>query len=154
MPRTEQEILNDLISKWVPLALEYAKGAPAVTAVYIYASSEEGNQSANAFFEQGDQTRYPSKLQGVETGTQRILQMQKLLVSDLFDAEAEFTEAGVPLPTEYRVYYEPASGKLDVQLSHEIKYANDPIKTSSHGPEDWLDRLPKVYGQYLPKPID
>jgi len=99
MPRTEREILNDLISKWVPLALEYAKGAPAVT-------------------------------------------------------EAEFTEAGVPLPTDYRVYYEPASGKLDVQLSRVIKYANDPIKTSSHGPEDWLDRLPKVYGQYLPKPID
>ena len=90
----------------------------------------------------------------VDTGTQRILQMQKLFVSDLFEAEAEFTEAGVPLPTEYRVYYQHASGKLDVQLSHEIKYANDPIKTSSHGPEDWLDRLPKLYGQYMPKPID
>jgi hypothetical protein len=154
MPRAEQEILNDLISKWVPLALEYAKGAPDVSAVYIYASSEDGNRSANAFFEQGGQTHYPSKLQGVETGPQRILQMQKLLVSDLRDAQAEFTDAGVPLPTEYRVHYEPASGKLDVQLSHEIKYANDPIKTSSHGPEDWLDRLPKLYGQYLPKDAD
>jgi dethiobiotin synthetase len=28
MPRTEQETLNDLISKWVPLALEYYE-APA-----------------------------------------------------------------------------------------------------------------------------
>lgn len=154
MARTEREILTDLISKWVPLALEYAKGAPDVTAVYIYASSEEGHTYGNTFFEQNGLVNYPDDLIGVDASNQRVGQMQRLLQADLFDAETEFTEAGAPLPTEYRVYYEPASGKLDVQLSHEIKYADDPIKTSSHGPEDWLDRLPKLHGQYLPKDAD
>lgn len=129
MSRSEQEILNGLISNWVSLGSEYAKGAPDVSAVYVYASSEEGHRYANAFFEQGDKPCYPDDLQGESVDPNKILPMQKLLVGDLRDAQAEFLEAGVPLPTEYRVHYEIAGGKLDVQLPHETKYANDPVKT-------------------------
>ena len=150
MLRSEQEILNDLISNWISLGLEYAKGAPEIAGIYVYASSEEGESYANFLFEQGGQVCYASNLRGVASDGRRVLQMQRLQLDDLERAETEFAGAQVPLPTEYRVYYEPATKKLDVQLSREIKYANHPFKTSVHGPEDWLDRLPKVHGKYLP----
>ena len=44
------------------------------------------------------------------------------------------------------MYYEPKSRKLDVQLSRELIYENDPVKIPEHGIEYWLgDRAPKLF---------
>jgi hypothetical protein len=151
MNRRQEGIIRELVGTWVPLALEYAEGADNVTTLFIYAGSELGSYYANAFFEQEGQVNYPGKLQGADTSRTRVLGMQRGFREALHKAEAQFTEAEIPCPTEYRVSYEPGPGHLDVQLSRELKYAHHPVKTLEHGPEDWLDgRLPKTFGRLIP----
>ncbi|WP_143757219.1 hypothetical protein [Clavibacter michiganensis] len=151
MPKGEQEIVQGLVNSWLPLGIEYAEGAPGVSVLYLYAGSEPNHRYANIFFEQDGRVVYPSKLSGVDTNPRRILDMQKCMLDDLRKAEADFKNIGIPCPTEYRLTYEPVPGKLDVQLSREIKYADHPVKTLQSGPEDWLDgRLDKVFGKLLP----
>ncbi|MBF4624022.1 hypothetical protein [Clavibacter sp. VKM Ac-2872] len=151
MSTSEQDILQGLINGWIPLGLEYAQGAQGVTTLYLYADSEPNHQHANIFFEQSGRVVYPSRLDGVDSHSQRILNMQKCMIEDLIEAERLFREIGIPCPTEYRITYEPEAGRLDVQLSRDIKYADHPVKTLQSGPEDWLDgRLEKVVGKLLP----
>lgn len=150
MVKDEQQIIQELIHKWVPLALEFCKGAPGVTTVFIHAGSELDAKRANAFFEQSGVVIYPDDLKGSDVASD-VLELQDLLLQDLLDAEVDFRDAGIPCPTEYRVTYEPGPGRLDVQLSRELKYANHPTKILHDGPEDWLDgRLEKHYGRLTP----
>ncbi|MFT2713090.1 hypothetical protein ACMT90_14815 [Clavibacter sp. Sh2126] len=150
MVKSEQQIIQELIHKWVPLALEFCQGAPGVTAVFVYAGSELGSMHANAFFEQSGAVIYPDDLKGA-TRESDVFELQDLLMQDLLDAERDFREAVLPCPTEYRITYEPGPGRLDMQLSHEIKYANHPTKILEDGPEDWLEgRLEKHFGKLMP----
>ncbi|MFT4051403.1 MAG: hypothetical protein QM677_04040 [Microbacterium sp.] len=143
---TEQEILNDFVSKGVSLGLEYARGAEGVTALYVYAAYEEGEAYAEVFFEQAGRVLYPSDVRGVDNSESRIRQIHALQFQDLLEANDAFERAGVPLPTEYRIYYETGTGTLDVQISREIKFANHPTKIMEQGIEDWLgDRAPKLF---------
>jgi len=146
MPETEQNILKDLISGWVSLALEYSKGAPDVTGIYVYAASEQGEKYANIFFEQDGLLDYPSKLKGVNANVELIRRVHQLQIEDLRVAESQFSAAGVPAPTEYRIFYDPSSGRMETSLSREVKFSNHPTKIMENGPEDWLgDRLPKLF---------
>ena len=143
---SEQEILQELVSAWVSLGLEYSAGAPDVTAMYVYVSSERGSVFPNIYFEQRGVVVTPGKLAGVATSFDRVGQMHRLQYEDLKRAQAKFAEAGIPAPTEYKIYYEPQTKKLDVQLSRELIYANDPDRIPEHGIEYWLgDRAPKLY---------
>lgn len=141
----EQEILQELVSKWVSLGLEYANGAPDVSAMYIYASSEHGATFGNIYFEQRGRVIYPDDLEGVPKNMNRLAAMHDFLFQDLFSAEEKFAAEGIPAPTEYRIYYEPQTRKLDVQLSRELIYAGDPERSPIRGIEYWLgDRAPKL----------
>ena len=40
--RTEQEAIQSLTNSWIPLGVEYARGAKGVNAMCIYAASEPG----------------------------------------------------------------------------------------------------------------
>jgi hypothetical protein len=147
----EVETIHELASKWVSLGLDFCESAGGVSKMYIYAASELGVKYANILFEQHGVVIYPDNLkaEGIDHGL--IFRMQDLMLEDLDEAERAFRSAGVPCPTEYRVTYELGPRRLDVQLSHEIKYAEHPVKTLEHGPEDWLDgRLEKVFGKLLP----
>ncbi|KZC96481.1 MULTISPECIES: hypothetical protein [Clavibacter] len=147
----EQEIIQGLINSWIPLGLEYAEGAQGVTALFIYAGSEPNHRYANIFFEQDGAVLYPSQVRGARSDDNRVFGMQHCMLDDLREAEARFKEAGIACPTEYRITYEPTLRRLDVQVSHDIKYAHHPVKTLQNGPEDWLDgRLEKVFGKLLP----
>jgi hypothetical protein len=149
--QTEAQIIQSLIEKWIPLALEYANGAEGVTTIFVHAGSELGAKRANVFFEQHGRVIYPGKLQGPGNKPGMVHQVQQLLLEDLSEAERQFTEAGLPCPTEYRITYEPGPGRLDAQLSHELKYTDHPTKILQDGPEDWLDgRLEKHYGKLTP----
>jgi hypothetical protein len=142
----EQAILKDLVAGWVSLGVQFASDAPDVSALYIYVSSEQGAVFPEIFFEQGGQVLYPSDVQGADTSVDRIRRMHGLQFEDLRKAEARLDEVGVPRPTEYRVYYEPATRKLDVQLSREPVYANDPSKSPEFGLSYWIgDRAPRLY---------
>ncbi|KZC96523.1 MULTISPECIES: hypothetical protein [Clavibacter] len=148
MARTEYEILQELTSKWVPLALEYSGGAPGLTRTYIYAGSEIGHVYANVFFEQEGAVLYANQLRGVDASDERVVAVQRFLRNDLRTAEAQFDEAGVPRPTQYRITYDLVSRQLDMQMSHELLYSNHPTKILEEGSEDWLDgRLEKVFGR-------
>ena len=111
---TEQEILQELVSAWVSLGLEYSAGAPDVTAMYVYVSSEHGYIFANIYFEQRGIVVFPDDLEGVVNSTERVHHLHKLQFDDLKQAQAEFTAAEIPAPTEYKIYYEPQTRKLDV----------------------------------------
>ena len=143
---SEQEILRDLISKWVSLSVEYAGDAPDVRAFYIYGASEvPGVTYVNVLFDQAGQIVYPTDLVGTDSSTDRAGQIQSLFRSDLYDAADKFTSIDVPPPTEYRVYYEPSSRKLDVQLSREVIYGDSDKTPSVDGFTMWLgDRAPKL----------
>jgi hypothetical protein len=58
MPKSEQDVINDLISRWISLGLEYAEGAQGVSTIYLYGGSEPNHQYANIFFEQEGQVLY------------------------------------------------------------------------------------------------
>ncbi|MFT2710196.1 MULTISPECIES: hypothetical protein [Clavibacter] len=148
---SEQRIIQGLINSWLPLALEYAAGAPDVTKLFVYAGSEPGQQCANSFYEQGGVILYPSKLKGAGGGPRAILDMQRHMIDDLNAAEKQFVESSIPCPTEYRIEYDLKGSKLDVQLSRELKYSDPPDKSLIDGPEDWLDgRLDKHFGRLVP----
>jgi hypothetical protein len=151
MVKLEDEILRDLIHRWIPLGLEYCQGAPGITTLFVYAGSELGGQYANIFYEQNGEVLYPDHIKGGSTNPSEVVQMQKLLLEDLDQAESEFTAASIPCPTEYRITYEPNPGRLDMQISRELKYVNHPTKVLEDGPEDWLDgRLEKQLGNLMP----
>jgi hypothetical protein len=95
---------------------------------------------------------YPDDLVGESVDPEKLWRVQRLQLEGLREAESEFITASVPLPTEYRISYEPSTGKMDAQVSREIKYAHHPTQTASNGPEDWLELLPKVYGKYSARP--
>ena len=142
----EQTILNDLISNWVSPGLQYVGDAPGVTAVYVYVSSEPGSVYPSIFFEQHGKVLYPSHVEGTDTSHDRVFRMLDLELQDLYEAQQRFDEIGVPRPTEYRVYYEIPTGKLDVQLSREIIYDDHPTKAQEDGIIYWLgDRAPRLY---------
>lgn len=142
----EAEILRNLFSNWISLALEYASGAPDVRAVYVYASSEGASSFTNVYFDQAGTVVSPGKLAGVDAALSRVGQVQDLLTADLFAAEDALKAADVPPPTEYRVYYEVATRKLDSQLSRELIYSNDADRIPERGIEYWLgDRAPKLF---------
>lgn len=142
----EAAILNDLISSWVSLGVEFATGAPDVTTIYVYVSSERGSIYPEIVFEQAGQIRYPSDLAGVDAGVERVRSIHRLQFEDLRAAEARFEAAGVPAPTEYRVTYETATRTVDVQLSRELIYADDPVKVPEQGIRDWLGpRVPDLF---------
>lgn len=142
---TEVEILDDLISKWVSLALEYGKSAPDVSAIFLYAASEDGETYANAFFEQRGTISYPDDLMGVDSNVSRVQQMQRLLLDDLDEAERFLLGNDVVPPTEYRVFYDPATSKLDMQLSREKKFGAESTRVMYEGIEMWLgERAPKL----------
>lgn len=143
--KTQEEILSELISKWISLGVEYAKGAPDIRAVFVYASAEGGSYFANVYFDQGGKIVFPGDLSDANVSVERQRQVQRILRDDLFAAEDEFRDAGIPAPTEYRVYYEPGTGKLDTSLSREPIYSGDPDKLPERGIEYWLgDRAPKL----------
>jgi hypothetical protein len=145
------DAIHELVSKWVSLGLDFCESATGVSKMYIYAASELGVKYANIFFEQGGAIIYPDKLKAEGLDHQLIFRMQDLMLEDLNEAEREFRAAGAPCPTEYRITYDLGPRRLDLQMSHEIKYAEHPVKTLEHGPEDWLDgRLEKVFGKLLP----
>jgi len=143
---SEQDVLNDVVSDWVSLGLQFVGDAPGVTGIYVYVSSEPGSVYPAMFVEQHGKVLYPSHVVGTDTSHARVLRMLDLVIGDLYRAQARFDELGVPRPTEYRVHYELPSGRLDVQLSRELIYDGHPTK----GPEDgiiyWLgDRAPRLY---------
>jgi hypothetical protein len=144
--KTEQEIIQELINKWLPLGVEFAEGAAGVVGMYFHAGSELGAKRANIFFDVGDKIVYPGNLKGAQTTRGSVHHMQGLMIEDLLDAERQFKESGIPCPTEYRISYEPAPGRLDVQLHRDLKYHGHPTKGLLDGPVDWLgDRLEEVY---------
>ncbi|WP_295779826.1 hypothetical protein [uncultured Microbacterium sp.] len=141
----EKDILQNLFEKWVSLAQEYVGDAPDIRAVYVYASSERGMTVVNAYFDQGGTVVHPGRVEGIETDTRRVGQMQDLLTEDLFDAEDALAAAGVPRPTEYRVYFVPSTKMLDVELAREEQYAGADDRSPIRGIEYWLgDRAPKL----------
>ncbi|MEZ3161787.1 hypothetical protein AB1K54_14800 [Microbacterium sp. BWT-B31] len=143
---SEQAILHDLVSSWVSLGLEFAAGAPGVSALYIYVSSERGSIFANVYYEQDGIVTFPDDLVGAKTSSERVGQLHDFQFEDLLRAERQFAEENVPAPTEYKIYYEPATRKLDVQLSRDLIYANDLDKIPERGIEYWLgDRAPKLF---------
>ena len=148
---SQAEILNDLFSKWVSLALEYSKGAPDLRAIYVYASSERGWMTANVYFDQSGSVEHGNDLSGVDNSVFRFGHVQRIILEDLEAAEVAFKGISIPAPTEYRVYFEPATGKLDTQLSRELIYANSKEANPARGIEYWLgDRAPNVFGTPLP----
>lgn len=142
----EQGVLTDLVSKWVSLALEYAGEAPNVLALYIYGASEvPGATYVNVLFDQAGEIVYPTDLVGTDNSTDRAGRIQALFRSDLYEAAEKFSSISVPPPTEYRVYYEPATRKLDVQLSREIIYGGSDYTPDFDGFRLWLgDRAPRA----------
>jgi hypothetical protein len=148
MPQSEQLIVNELVSKWLSLGREFAAGAGDLRGIYVYAVSEEGESYGEIFFDQAGFIDYPGRLKGVEIDVDRVGRLHHLLFEDLFAAEEEFRRLGVPIPTEYRIFCEMPSGRLDVQLSRELKYANHPTKIMENGPRDWLgERVPDVFNR-------
>ena len=146
---SEQRILNDLITKWVSLAREYIADAPDIRAFYLYGSHErEGNSGqifADVLFDQAGEVRFKSRIAGGSTEMSRMRNLLRLLTSDLMEATSAFDAAGIPAPTEYRVYYEPQSGKLDVQLSRKIRFLGNDELTQSDGFRLWLgSRTPEL----------
>ena len=143
---SEQGVLTDLVSKWVSLALEYAGEAPDVLALHFYGASEvPGVTHVNVLFDQAGEVVYPTDLVGTDNSTDRAGRTQALFRSDLYEAAEKFSSISVPPPTEYRVYYEPATRKLDVQLSREIIYGGSDYTPGFDGFTLWLgDRAPRV----------
>ena len=143
----EQDILNNLVSKWVSLAREYTVGAPDIRGYYLYGSHERKNTNEQIFalplYDQGGTIQWASRLTGIDTTIPRQRQVVELMNTDLEESTAAFDAAGIPAPTEYRVYYEPG-GKLDVQLSREIKFLGNDELIQSDGIRLWLgEKAPK-----------
>lgn len=145
--QAEQEILRDLISKWVSLGLEYISGTQGARAIYVYAASEvPGVTYVGIAFDKDGEIQYPTRARG---GGQEAIELSgkmiDLLFADLYEAQRRFDEVGVPQPTEYRVFYEIATRKLDVQLSREIIYGGSDYTPGFDGFRLWLgDRAPKL----------
>ncbi|MDI9891453.1 hypothetical protein [Microbacterium sp. IEGM 1404] len=143
----EQEILRDLISKWISLGLEYISGTEGVRAIYIYAANEvPGSTYVGIAFDKDGEIQYPARARGGGSqATNLSAHLIKLLFEDLAEARHSFEETGVPPPTEYRVYFEIGTRKLDVQLSREIIYRGTGKAPSVDGFTLWLgDRAPKL----------
>lgn len=142
----EQAILDDLVSDWVSLGVTFVGDAPGVTALYVYVSSELGVVHPELFVEQDGRVLYPSDVTGTDTSIERITRLHDLQIADLRAAERRFDELAIPRPTEYRVYYEPGTGKLDVALARELVYAHDENRDPIEGIVDWIgDRAPRLY---------
>jgi len=142
----EQAVVEDLVSRWVSLASEFAGDAPEVSAFYIYVSSERGSIYPEVLFEQRGSIVYPKDLEGTDTSIDRIRAVHRFQSEDLQAAEKQFDAAGVPRLTEYRIYFEPATRKLDAKLSRDLIYANSAEKIPEHGVHEWLgDRAPKLF---------
>ena len=145
---SEPEVLNRLFGAWISLALEYGRGASDIRGVFIYASSERsgtsGQMFANAYFDQAGDVVAAIDVHSPGSSPDRAVRVQQLLLDDLQAAEAAFHEEGIPAPTEYRVFFEPATRRTEVELSREIKYRGSADLSPRHGIRYWLgDRAPK-----------
>ena len=143
----EQAILHDLVSKWVSLGLEYISSTEGIDAIYVYAASEvPGVTYVGIAFDKDGEIQYPEPLRG---GGPEAINLSASMIDILFEgleeAQRGFEEVGIPQPTEYRVFYEIATRKLDVQLSREIIYGGSDYTPDFDGFRLWLgDRAPKL----------
>ncbi|MDQ1123114.1 hypothetical protein [Microbacterium trichothecenolyticum] len=143
----EQAILHDLISKWISLGVEYISGTEGVEAIYIYAANEvPGATYVGIAFEKDGEIDYPARARGGGAQATNLSgQMIELLLEDLGEARRKFENIGVPSPTEYRVFYEIATRRLEVRLSRETIYRGSNKAPSVDGFTMWLgDRAPKL----------
>ncbi len=145
---SEAIILRRLFRDWLSLTMEYAEGAPDIRAVYVLASSERigtnGTMFANAYFDQRGTVLAPDDVEGASVTSNRVGEMQRILLDHLEAAESDFARSGLQPPTEYRVFYEPSTGRTDVQLARENKYIGNDELSPRHGIRYWLgDRAPK-----------
>ncbi|WP_402841743.1 hypothetical protein [Microbacterium sp. GXS0129] len=145
---SEQLILNDLVSKWVSLTREYVGAAPDVSAYYLYGLHERIGTGGRLFsvplFEQKGAIVWAGRLVGAENSIERQQSVLRLMNEDFSGATAAFDSEGIPAPTEYRIYYEPGSGKLDAQLSREVRYYGTTETTPLDGVKAWLGtRMPE-----------
>lgn len=143
---TEDEIIQQVVSKWVGLGLEFARGASGVTTMYIYVSSEDGSRTGNVYFEQDGKVDFPERLAGAEQGPGRLRALQAALLTDLREAETEFAAAGVPAPTEYRIRYDMFTEGVEAEFSREEKFGPDSeLLPEEDGIVIWLgDRAPRL----------
>lgn len=144
---SEEQILTDVVSKWVSLAREYAGAADGVSAYYLYALHERidgtGILFVNITYEQDGILVHRHNLRGTDTSMARQKRVIELMTEDLREATASFDREGIPAPTEYRVRYETPAGKVDVQLSRDIKIHGVDGMTPQDGLRTWLgDRTP------------
>lgn len=142
----ENEIIQRVVSKWVGLGLEFARGASGVTAMYIYVSSESGSRTGNIYFEQDGKVDFPERLTGADQEAGRVRALHAALLADLREAEAEFAEAGIPAPTEYRIRYDTVAGSVEAEFSREEKFGPDSeLLPEEDGIILWLgDRAPRL----------
>ncbi len=141
----EQQVVDALASAWVSLGLEYATGAPDVTAIYAYGASEDGSTFVETLFEQNGTITHPSRLRGVDASDARVDRLHELMFEDLRAARARFAELGVPAPTEYRIRYDCAAGRLQVDISRESRFGPDSDRLMEEGIADWLGgRAPRL----------
>ncbi|WP_029146114.1 hypothetical protein [Microbacterium luticocti] len=145
---SEEAIIYDFVSKWVSLAKEYLADAPDVRALYLYGSHERLGRSEQIYsaplYDQGGIIRLPGDVTGTDSSIAIQRQVLTLMNDDLAEATSAFDAAGIPAPTEYRVYYELPTGKLDVQLSRETRFLGNDDLIQADGVELWLgDRAPR-----------
>lgn len=136
MSKIYEDEFMELQSGIISLCLELVQ--EKVDKIYAYGSIEESSTSFNAFFETAGEVKTLNKM-GINSDT--IWEFLDLGAADLEKLKGIGSKYEQPVPTELKLIYDVATGKLDA------KYRYDPICSGKTGIDssqifmDWINEV-------------
>lgn len=144
---------NELQADMISICMEYVEDR--ADKVYVYASSEEGVTSGRFFYLIHDKLvechKVNDALQSGEArydvSSNRMFEVLDVINDDIFSMRELCKEFGQDMPTEIKLIYDTASGKLQGQYKYELVYTHDDIKTASHIADEWFEEVKANLGR-------
>lgn len=137
----------ELFTDMVEIAFEYVgRNKAEVDNVYVYVSMEKGILFYNVFYRINGQLVEMHRVNTVskeqyDLSDERTFGLLDLGIEDARQAEGLFRTTGREVPTEMKMVYSPKTGAFDNQLSYELRYSNDPVKSPARVFDDWFVEL-------------
>jgi hypothetical protein len=140
-----EEKWNELQADMITICMEYVEDR--ADKVFVYASSEEGVTSSSFFYLIHDKLVECHKVNdALEAGeasynvsSNRMFKVLDVINSDIFSMKELCKEFEKDMPTEIKLIYDVANGKLQGKYKYELVYTHDDIKTARDIADEWFE---------------
>ena len=149
MGKVFEDYFSELQADMVSICLEYVDNN--ADRIFIYGSCEAGMVSGDCFFEIGGKILEKHRLNQelnkdiYDTAPDRQGGMLRIICEDILKIRDVCKEYGREMPTEMKITYDVKKNSLNADYSYDLKFSNDPVKTSDDVAMEWFNEIKQKY---------